>query len=374
MATPKDPLHTQLCEDLGIEFPVVAFTHCSDVLVAVTKAGGMAVRGVSSLPPEEIEKEVKWIRDRIGDRPFGLDIVVPANVPPVADIEELRSQIPQANKDFVERVKSQHSIPDPKPPEPVTGRAHVAATIVGRSQEWYRKQLDVILDLRVPVFCSAIGNPAFVLEACHERGMKVFGLVGSVRQAKREAEAGVDYIIAQGYDAAGHCPDVGTFSLVPQVVDAIKPRPVLAAGGVTSGKALAAALCMGAVGVWTGTLWLACHESDEDIIIKEKVLKATERDTVRTYAATGKPCRLLKSKLSEVWEQPDAPKLMQMPHQSILWYDLEKAAHDHKVVDFMTQAAGQGVGLVRELKPCSEILYDLVGEAQGVFEQLCFSN
>ncbi len=374
MSTPKNPLHTQLCDDLGIEFPVVAFTHCSDVLVAVVKAGGLAVRGCSSLPPEELEKEIKWIRDRVGDRPFGIDLVISATSPPTSDVEELKKQIPQEHKDFIERIKKQYNIPPPKPLQPVTGRGHVAAAIVGRSQEWYRKQLDVVIDMKVPVFCSALGNPAFVLDACHQRGIKVIGLVGNVRQAQREAEAGVDYIVAQGFDAGGHCPDIGTFSLVPQVVEAIKPRPVLAAGGVTSGRALAAALCMGAVGVWTGTLWLASHESDEDIIIKEKLIKATERDTIRNRAPHGKPCRILRSKRMEIWEAPDAPKPLPMPLQSLLCYDLVQAAADHKVVDFMDVAAGQGVGLVRELKPCSEILYDMVTEAQDVFDNLCFTN
>ncbi|MBI4234005.1 MAG: nitronate monooxygenase [Chloroflexi bacterium] len=361
-----DPLRTRLCEDLGIEFPIIAFSHCKDVIAAVSNAGGLAVFGAGSLTPGELDRDIRWIREHVGSRPFGVDVMVPASVPPSGNMEELEQQIPQAYWEFVNRVKRENSIPPPKPKSPEEQQRRRAV----RTQEIARAQLDVVLEERVPVFASGLGSPAFVLQEAHARGIKVIGLIGNTRQARREAEAGVDYIVAQGYDAGGHTGDIGTFSLVPQVVDAVRPTPVICAGGVGSGRHLAASLCLGAVGVWSGTIWLTARESDTDIIIKQKILEATERDTVRSRSGTGKPVRQLRTKWTEAWEQPGALQPLPMPLQGILAAEVLEAARDHKIVDFMGSPAGQVVGMIHEMKPAAQIVFDIVDEARTILDGL----
>lgn len=360
---PKDPLHTRLCDMLGIEFPIIAFTHCKDVVVAVVNAGGFSVLGEAMHTPDEIAADIKWIRERVNGRPFGIDLVLPASAPPSGTVEELKAKIPEEHRRFAQSIKERYNIPDPKGPIALHQWG-------GLNQELARRQLDVVLEERVPVFTSGLGNPAFILEAAHARGMKVFGLVGKPRQAQREIEAGVDAIIAQGYDAAGHTGAIGTFSIVPAVVEIAGDVPVIAAGGVTTGRHLAAALCLGAVGVWTGTLWLASRESDEDMIIKEKLLAATADDTTYSRCISGMPMRTLKCVWTEEWSKPEAPHPLPAPYQMVLSSDYIQAANDYRREDLMTEAAGQGVGFVRAMKPARQIVFDLVEEALAVFEEL----
>ena len=299
----KDPLHTKFCDMLGIEFPIVAFTHCKDVVAAVINAGGFAVLGEAMHTPDEISADIKWIRERIGGKPFGLDLVLPASVPPKDTLEQLLAKIPETHRKFAQSIKEKYNVPDPK------GQVALHQW-GGLNQEMARAQLDVILEERVPVFSSGLGSPAFIIKAAHERGIKIFGLIGKTRQAKREIEAGVDVIIAQGYDAAGHTGPIGTFSIVPEVVAIAGDVPVIAAGGVTTGRHLAAALCLGAAGVWTGTVWLASRESDSDMIVKEKLLAATSDDTVYSKAISGMPMRILKCPWTEEWAKPGAPPVL----------------------------------------------------------------
>lgn len=360
-----DPLHTRLCDDLGIEFPIVAFTHCKDVVAAVVNAGGLAVYGAGGKWDDELAQDIRWIRERVGSKPFGVDILMPASVPPSGTSGELAEQIPPNYREFVARIKREASIPDPKPIPPSERPERRITT-----QETARAQMDVVLSERVPVLASGLGNPAWALEAAHARGIKVFGLIGNVRQALREAQAGVDYIIAQGYDAGGHTGEIGTFSLVPQVVAAVQPTPVICAGGVGSGGQLAAALCLGAVGVWTGTIWLSSRESDTDITVKQKILDATERDTVRSRCMSGKPIRQLRTRYTEVWEQPGAPLPLPMPLQGILVADLQRSIRDHRIADWMGSPAGQVVGMIKEMKPAAQIVFDIVDEARDAFDRL----
>lgn len=364
----SDPLHTRLCEDLGIEFPVVAFTHCKDVVAEVVNAGGLGVLGELSRTPDEIAADIKWLRERVGNRPFGIDLIFPASIPPTTiNREDLEAQIPQEHRDFVKRIMAEFNIPEAKTAVP-QGEQRGRSLFGFMSNENARKQAEVVLEERVPLLASGLGNPAFLIDAAHARGMKVFGLIGNTRQALREAEAGVDYIIAQGYDAGGHTGEIGTFSLVPQVVDAVAPTPVLAAGGVGSGRHLIASLALGAVGVWTGTVWLTARESDTNIIVKQKILDATERDTLRTRSHTGKPARFLRTAYEEMWERPDAPKPLPMPLQPLLVAELQTAINQHKVAELMSSPAGQVVGMIKELKPARQILFDIIDEARDILD------
>jgi NAD(P)H-dependent flavin oxidoreductase YrpB (nitropropane dioxygenase family) len=359
----KNPLHTKLCDSLGIEYPIVAFTHCKDVVVGVTNAGGFAVMGETPHTPEEIEADIKWIRERVEGKPFGIDLVFPASVPAMGSIEELKAQIPQEQREYAEQIKIRHEIPPPKnPPE--------LYELGWMTQDVPRKQLEVVLDEEVAVLASGLGSPVFALEAAHARGMQVWGLVGKPRQAKRQLEAGVDAIIAQGYDAAGHTGSIGTFSIVPQVAAMAGDTPIIAAGGITTGQHLAAAIALGASGVWTGTVWLTSRESDTEMVIKEKLLEATAEHTSFSACVSGFTMRTLNSKWHEEWAKPEAPKPAPAPYQLLLFAEMKQSAMDWNLTDFMTEAAGQGVGFVTQMKPARRIVDDMVDEALTVFEDI----
>jgi len=359
----KNPLHTKLCDSLGIEYPIVAFTHCKDVVAAVTNAGAFAVMGETHHTPEEIEADIKWIREKVGNKPFGVDLVFPASVPPMGSIEELKSKIPTEQREFTEDIKRRHQLPEPKnEPE--------LYELGWMTQDVPRKQLEVVLDEKVAVMASGLGSPVFILEAAHARGMQVWGLIGKPRQARRELEAGVDAIIAQGIDAAGHTGAIGTFSIVPEVVAMAGDTPVIAAGGVTTGRHLAGAIALGAAGVWTGTLWLACRESDREMVIKEMILKAGVEDTRHSACISGFTMRTLNSKWHEEWARPDAPKPAPAPFQLLLFAEIKQSAVDWGIESFMTEAAGQGVGFIDSMKPARQIVFDMVDEAIGVFEEI----
>jgi NAD(P)H-dependent flavin oxidoreductase YrpB (nitropropane dioxygenase family) len=359
----KDPLRTKLCEMLGIEFPIIAFTHCKDVAVAVINAGGFAVLGEAMHTPDEIAADIKWIRERVDGKPFGIDLVVPASVPPAGALDELTGKIPETHREFARQIKEKYQVPDPKGPVALHQWG-------GLNQEMARAQLEVLLDERVPVLASGLGSPVFILEAAHDLGIKVFGLIGKTRQAKRQIEAGVDAIIAQGYDAAGHTGAMGTFSIVPEVVSIAGETPIIAAGGVTTGRHLAAALCLGAAGVWTGTLWLASRESDVDMIVKEKLLAATADDTSFSNCISGMTMRTLKCPWTEEWAKPEAPPVLPAPYPMILSSEYIQGANDHRREDLMTEAAGQGVGFVTTMKPARQIVFDMVDEALTALEEL----
>lgn len=360
----SSPLHTQLCEKLGIEYPVVAFTHCKDVLVAVINAGGFAVLGEALHTPDQIAADIKWIRERIGGKPFGIDLVLPSAVPEEKTVSELLAMIPKEHRDFEQMVKRKYNVPDPK----VAPDIHHWG---GLDQKRAMDQMEVIFDERVPVFASGLGSPAFLLKRAHGLGMQVWGLIGKPRQAKRQIEAGVDVIIAQGYDAAGHTGNIGTFSIVPQVVDAARGTgvPVLAAGGVTTGRHLAAALALGADGVWTGSLWLASRESDVNMPLKERLIEAETEDTVYSNCISGYTMRTTRCPWHDEWQSDKAPEVLKAPLQMMLSSNYIQGSLDYERKDLMTEAAGQGIHYVKEMKPARRILYDIVEEAIDVFDR-----
>jgi NAD(P)H-dependent flavin oxidoreductase YrpB (nitropropane dioxygenase family) len=361
-----DPLQTRLCEEYGCEVPIVAFAHTRDVIVAVTNAGGIGILGGTGMTPEKLRSEVAWIRERVGDRPFGVDLLVPASFVE-GNREDLESMIPQEHRDFVESLHTDNEIPRPKPIQ-----AQGASISSPNLLQGAREALDVLLEERVPIFASGLGSPAFVLEEAHKVGTKVWGLVGLPRQARRQVEAGVDVIVAQGYDSGGHSGTVGTFTLVPEVVEMAEGTDtlVLAAGGVSNGKHLAGALAMGAHGVWTGTIWLATHESETQMFIKQRLVEAQAEDAVQSRATSGKPIRQLRSKWSDAWKADGAPEPLQMPLQGMLVGEVQRGIREARMEDWMTTPAGQSVVGVREMKPAAEVVFDMVEEAQDHLEQL----
>ena len=361
------PLHTPLCDKLGIEYPIVAFTHCKDVAVAVINSGGFAVLGEALHTPDQIAADIKWIRERIGGKPFGIDLVLPSSVPEEKTVEELLAMIPPEHRAFEQKIKAKYDVPDPK----VQPNIHVWG---GLDQKRALNQLEVIFDERVPVFASGLGSPAFLLKRAHELGMQVWGLVGKPRQAKKQLAAGTDAIIAQGFDAAGHTGNIGTFSIVPQVVDAARGTgvPGIAAGGVTTGRHLAAALALGADGVWTGSLWLASRESDVNLPLKERLIEAETDDTVYSDCISGYTMRTTRSPWHNEWASEEAPEVLKPPLQMILSSNYIQGSLDYQRKDLMTEAAGQGIHYVTEMKPARQILSDIVEEALDVFDR--FAN
>ena len=357
-----DPLHTRLCDEYGCELPIVAFAHTKDVIAAVTNAGGIGVLGATSQTPDELRSSIRWIRERVGNKPFGIDLLVPASFIE-GNPEDLEAMIPQEHRDFVQRLKVENNIPDPKEP-PSQG---IDPTLLKRA----RQSLEVIFEERVPIFASGLGSPAFALEEAHDVGTKVWGLVGLPRQARRQIDAGVDVIIAQGYDSGGHSGTIGTFSLVPEVVEMAEGTNsiILAAGGVATGRHLAAALAMGAQGVWTGTIWLATHESETEMFLKQRLVDAHVEDAIQSRAMSGKPIRQLRSKYSDAWKQPGAPEPLPMPLQPMLVANLQAGIKEAHMEDWMTTPAGQSVLGVRSIRPASQVVLSMAELAQDCLER-----
>jgi NAD(P)H-dependent flavin oxidoreductase YrpB (nitropropane dioxygenase family) len=360
----SDPLHTQLCEKLGIEYPIVAFTHCKDVAVGVINAGGFAVLGEAMHTPDEIAADINWIRDRVNGKPFGIDLVLPASTPEDKTLEELMAMIPQEQRDYTDMILKKYDVPKPKEELEI-------ASWGGLDQKRALAQLEVLFDEQVPVIASGLGSPAFMLKRAHQMGIQVWGLVGKPRQAIKQIEAGTDVIIAQGFDAAGHTGNIGTFSIVPQVVDAARGTgiPILAAGGVTTGRHLAAALALGADGVWTGSLWLASRESDVNLPMKEKLIETKATDTEYSDCISGYTMRTTRCPWHVEWASPEAPDVLKPPLQMLLSNEYITGANDYQRKDLMTEAAGQGIDYVTEMKPVRQILSDMVEQTLDVFDR-----
>ncbi len=358
-----DPLHTKLCDVYECEVPIVAFSHTRDVVVAVTNAGGIGVFGALGREPDELSQEIAWIKERVGDRPFGVDLVLPASFIE-GNAEDLEGMIPQEHRDFVAGLIEQNNIPEPVDPDQASA---LGAGLLKNS----RAQLQVVFDHRVPILASALGSPAFILDEAHAAGTKVWGLVGLPRQARRQIDAGVDVVIAQGYDAGGHSSAVGTFTLVPEVTKMAEGTDslILAAGGVSGGKHLAAALTMGAQGVWTGTIWLATHESATEQFMKQRLIEARAEDAIQTRASSGKPMRQLRSKWLDAWAAADAPAPLQMPLQPMLVRNIEAGIREGRMEDWMYTPAGQSVVGVDKIQSAAEVVYQMVEDAQEQFER-----
>ncbi len=354
----KDPLHTRLCDLLGVERPIVCFTHCREVAVAASRAGAFPVLGEALRSMEEISRDIGWIRERIGPN-FGIDLVLPARSPRNADPDELYAEIPEAQRAFAERIKRKYDVPDPR-------GDILLRKWGGNNQKIAREQIGILLDEQVPVIATGLGAPDFLFDEAKAHGIKLIALIGATRNAIRQIERGADMIVAQGYDAAGHTGSMGTFSLVPEVVSIAGSVPVIAAGGVTTGRHLAAALCLGAVGVWTGTVWLASDESDVDPLVKQRILGASGADTTRSSTISGKAMRVLDCPWIVEWESGDAPEILQSPHQMLLTSHYLQGANDARRADLMTEAVGQGVAFVNRAQPVAAIVEQMIDEARRV--------
>lgn len=347
---------TRVCDMLGMQYPIFSFSHSVAVTIAVCRAGGFGVYGGTRDTPEEIDQAIKTIRAAIGDRPFGLNLVIPEGMPEQNDRSAIEAQIPERHRQFVKDIYTKYQVPPPTK----SGRR----TRFVRSEESARKQLDVVMNSDVPLLALGIGSPREVIDEAHRRGKKVLALVGSVKHAARALEKSVDFLVAQGHESAAHTGNITTFTLVPQVVDIAGQVPVLAAGGVATGRHIMAAMMLGASGVWCGTPWLLTREWNLDPIIQKKLMAARSEDTVITRSESGKTNRQLRSAYSEEWEQPGAPRPLRMPLQDILVGDLLGAIKEHRIEPLMHHAAGQGISYFNEVKSAEDVFKGLVQEVE----------
>ena len=378
-----------LCEMLGIEFPLVAFSHCRNVVAAVSRAGGFGVLGATAFTPEDLERELQWIDENIGGKPYGIDVLIPENMATKseanASIGALAERIPQRHRDFVRELLAKYDVELPRSRE---------GEIVDRDERPARLNLreDVVLKLlevsfRHPIklIANALGvPPQSMLDMGHRQGVPVAALIGAKEHAIRQVKAGVDIIIAEGWEAGGHCSEVSTLVLIPEVLRAIKPIrnvPVLAAGGIATGRQMAACMALGAAGAWTGSVWLTTSESDVSEILREKMFAATSRDTVRSKCRTGKFSRQLRSAWTDAWEAPDSPGPLQMPFQTILSEPALRAAHraaergNQKALELVTYWVGQCVGLVDSVKSTRTVVTEFMEEfAEAVSEMQAFTE
>src|SRR3954447_7662231 len=367
-------MHTTLCDELGIEFPIFAFTHCRDVVAAVSKAGGFGVLGAVGFTPEQLEVELQWIDEHIGDKPYGVDIVIPGKYEGMDELDPdklgdmLRAMVPKEHVEFADKILRDAGVPDLPPEEDERMR------LLGWTEASALPQIEVALrHPKVRLIANALGTPpADVIEHIHDAGLKVAALCGSPYQALKHKEAGVDIVIAQGGEGGGHTGEVGSIVLWPQVAKAIAPTPMLAAGGIGSGEQIAAALALGAQGVWAGSLWLTVEEADLPPAQKQQLLDATSRDTVRSRSFTGKPARMLRTKWTDAWERPVTPDPLPMPLQYMVSGDCVARSHRYadKSLDVMFNPVGQVVGQLNEVTKTSDVIQRLVEEYIDAVERL----
>ena len=359
-------MHTPICDQLGIEFPIFAFTHCRDVVVAVSRAGGFGVLGAVGFTPEQLEIELNWIDERIGGHPYGVDIVIPnkyegmdAGMSGEELAEMLRKMVPQQHLDFAKKILADHGVP-------TADADSNALQLLGWTEATATPQVEVALQHpKVTLIANALGTPpADMIAHIHAAGRKVAALCGSPAQARKHAEADVDIIIAQGGEGGGHCGEVGSIVLWPQVVKEVGPRPVLAAGGIGSGDQIAAALAGGCQGAWTGSQWLMVEEAENTPVQQAAYAKATSRDTVRSRSFTGKPCRMLRNDWTEAWEKAGNPEPLGMPLQYMVSGMAVAATsrYPDETVDVAFNPVGQVVGQLTKVEKSATVIERWVQE------------
>lgn len=358
-----------LARKLGIEFPLFAFSHCRDVVAAVSRAGGYGVFGAANITPEQLDQELAWIAAHSNGHPFGVDILFPEHLPErfePTQMGEMFDRIPDEHIRFVTDLLGRHGVDltqgksDPRaflePPPPTLLRSEGL------------RMLEVSARHPVSMIVNALGAPPPEMVAtARAKGILVGALAGSARHAERCVAAGAEVIVAQGGEAGGHCGEVSTLVLIPEVVRAMKAHPgvaVLAAGGISTGSQMAACMAMGAQGAWTGSVWLSTPESEVSETFRGKMVEASSRDTVRSRGRTGKPSRQLRSAWTDAWEAADAPKPLAMPLQSILsepalhLADREADKNRPEVRPLVSYFVGQGVGLIEQIRPAERVVQD----------------
>jgi NAD(P)H-dependent flavin oxidoreductase YrpB (nitropropane dioxygenase family) len=361
-------VRTPLCDVFGIDYPIFAFTPSEHVAAAVSRAGGLGVLGcVRFNEADELDRTLTWLDDNTDGKPYGVDVVMPMTIPTEGKAVDLQAMIPEDHISFVERTLQKLGVP-PLPEgegrEGVLGWLHSVA----------RSHVDVALAHRPVLIANALGSPPVdVIEQAHAAGVKVAALAGAAKHALSHVRNGVDVIVAQGYEAGGHTGEIASMVLTPEIVDAVGPDvPVLGAGGIGSGRQVAASLALGAQGVWTGSIWLTVAEYDlsSGVGIRDGLLRAGSSDTVRTRIYTGKPARLLKTKWTEAWAEDDAPDPLPMPLQNLLVADAHNRMNRGDDPDTVSMPVGQIVGRMNQVEPVAEVIARLVAEFEEAVARL----
>ena len=369
-------MKTDICKKLGIEYPIFAFTHCRDVVVAVSKAGGIGVLGAVGYSPEQLKEELDWIDEHIGEYPYGVDTVIPQKYEgmdeknPEQLLETLQKMIPDGHRKFVEDLLSANGVPEaPETNGPKGG-------LLGWTEATAEPQIEEALKHpNVKLIANALGTPpADMIKKIQDKGVLIGALCGKIKQAVAHKEAGLDFIIAQGGEGGGHTGEIGSIVLWPQIVDAVDGLPVLAAGGIGNGRQMAAAMSTGVQGVWCGSLWLAVEEAAAQPAEKDSYLNATSEDTIRSKAWTGKPARMLKNKWTEAWENPENPDPLPMPLQGMITFDAMRRtsmyASSGNTQEVSFNAAGQVIGQVKQVESVKDVIYRMINEYLDSVERL----
>ncbi len=373
-------MNSKICELLDIEFPLVAFTHCRDVVVAVSKAGGCGVLGAVGMSPEQLEKELKWIDDHIDGKPYGVDVLIPNKMVDQSekfDADKLKSMIPQEYADYRADILEKHDI---EASELRTIDTAGSSFAQNTKADGAKALLDVAFSHPIKLIANALGVPPdWMLEMGKQNDVKVAALLGTAQHAINQVKAGVDILVVSGTEAGGHCGSVSTMVLIPEVHKAIQPYgdvPILAAGGIVTGQQMAAAMAMGASGAWCGSVWLTTVESEVPPVIKEKMVAANSSETVRSRSRTGKHSRQLISPWTDAWESDKAPEPLPMPLQPMVAEPalqkvnkLAEGGHDG-AKELSTYWVGQGVGLMNATISASDVVQEFKEEFISAYERL----
>ncbi len=362
-------MKTSLCEMFGIETPIFAFSHCRDVVVEVSKAGGLGVLGVGYYTAEQLEMELKWIDEHIGGKPYGVDLLMPNNADDEAHSRKVSADdLPQEQVQFLRKLLDDAGIPR-LPAGDTVLQEEISRITMTKAESL--ACLETALTHPIKLVVNALGTPPKeMVERVHGVGIKVGSLVGKVEHALAQKAAGVDLIVAQGSEAGGHTGVISSMILWPQVVDAVAPTPVLGAGGIGRGRQMAAALALGCEGIWCGSIWLGTKQSDLLPEMKERLYAAKADEAVQSRSRTGKPARLLKSKLTEAWEKPGAPKFLGMPWQTMVNTEPRLRIERARNKEFLTCPVGQIVGDMKEENTVKQVIYDILVEFAETSERM----
>ena len=369
-------MNSLICDLLDIEFPLIAFSHCRDVVVEVSKAGGFGVLGAARYNASTLEAELSWIDEHIDGKPYGVDLIAPTSMAVAEEngaTEDLKNRVPQEYFDFASGILERHDIDA----SDVYANQYESDSFLTKNKA--TSIIDVAFDHPIKLIANALGvPPAYMIDMGKEKGVATAALIGTREHAIKQVEAGVNIVVASGTEAGGHCGDVSTLVLIPEVYSVLKDSgvPVVAAGGIVTGRQMAACMAMGAAGVWTGSVWLTCAESDTPPVLKEKMLRASSRETVRSRSRTGKHSRQLRSPWTDAWESNTAPEPLSMPLQSQVTENplakvtkLAEIGHEG-ARQLSTSWVGQGVGLMSSTQSAKAIVYEFMQDYLVASERL----
>ncbi|MEU9896112.1 NAD(P)H-dependent flavin oxidoreductase [Streptomyces phaeochromogenes] len=360
-------MQTELSKKLGVEHALFGFTPFPAVAAAISRAGGFGVLGaVRYTAPDDLKRDLDWIEAHVDGMPYGLDVVMPAKKVEGVTEADVEAMIPEGHRQYVKDTLAKYGVPELAEGEASGWR------ITGWMEQVARNQLDVAFDYPIKLLANALGSPpADVIQRAHDQNVLVAALAGSARHARKHAEAGIDIVVAQGYEAGGHTGDIASMVLTPEVVEAVAPLPVLAAGGIGSGQQMAAALTLGAQGVWLGSIWLTVTEADmHSRALTRKLLAAGSGDTVRSRALTGKPARQLRTEWTEAWDDPNGPGTLPMPLQGLLVADAVSRIQRHEVEPLLGTPVGQIVGRMNSERSVQEVVDDLTRDFEKAVDRL----